>query len=328
MPVTIKTTIKFPSTVDTDEREVLLAFQRLIAMFWHFDQSGVFELLDNQDFDLSQSIARERGENEALSSVRRRLDETLVVTHDINSVQALDIVVTRQWMRVILWRLAESHGFFATGDEPEEAGNNPISIAQELIGTLQAADKSALEAHGTALETKIFEIASTVADACNTRAGVEDHAYSNSNLLQAQNVLAQLQHFLFRNPSLANMLHAKMSRLRMNESGLQPVRGQETRPYADDEIERQLQAHGFHFTEPVSGLDESPEADAMTADMRMTQQTNVTAVVGPMDGATRYPQSPFLSDWSSLESESFQNLTPFSQMLPEMAFDHSPRAGH
>lgn len=150
--MTIKTTIDFPSTTDTDEHEVLLAYQQLITMFWHFDKSGVFEMLDSCGFDLSRVGPRQDADGGALDSLRKQLDETNLQTQSLNNIQALDIVVTRLWMRIILWRLAASHGFFSQNTETAAlADNSPIAIARELLEAVTRADKSVIEAHGPVL---------------------------------------------------------------------------------------------------------------------------------------------------------------------------------
>ena len=131
---------------------MLLAYQNLISMFWYFDQSGVFDLLDSQDFDLSKATSIEPAETEALASMRKRLDSAHIETQSMNDLQALDIIVTRLWMRIILWRLAESHGFFSqSSGESRDLANDPIAIARELLITISRADKAALEAHGPVL---------------------------------------------------------------------------------------------------------------------------------------------------------------------------------
>ena len=160
LPVTIKTKITFPSTNDTDEKEVLLAYQQLITMFWSFDQAGVFELLDSQDFDLSKIPSQDVAQTEALTGFRSQLDGQAVELHRMNDVQAVDITVTRQWMRIILWRLAESHGFFSNGLEDARALlNDPILIAKELLTTLSRFPNPAIEAHGPGLvsEAPIYQ---------------------------------------------------------------------------------------------------------------------------------------------------------------------------
>lgn len=121
-------------------------------MFWHFDKSGVFEMLDDCGFDLSRVGPRQDATSGALDSLRKQLDETDLQTQSLNSIQALDIVVTRHWMRVILWRLAASHGFFSRNTEAGAlADNSPVAIAKDLLEAVTKADKSVIEAHGPVL---------------------------------------------------------------------------------------------------------------------------------------------------------------------------------
>lgn len=148
LPVTLKTKIALPSTNDTDEQEVLLAYHKLVSMFWKFDQAGVFELLDNQDD--STSVVPTQAE--ALVAMRKNLEEDAVEPYRMNEMQALDITVTRQWMRVILWRLYRSHGFFSQGsDATTRSLTDPISIAKELLQTVDRMTESAVKDHGPAL---------------------------------------------------------------------------------------------------------------------------------------------------------------------------------
>ena len=150
--MTIKTKIAFPGTNDTDQKEVLLAYQKLITMFWSFDQAGVFELLDSQDFDLSRLPSQDEAQTEALTAFRSQLDDQAIEIHKMNDVQAVDISVTRQWMRIIVWRLAESHGFFSHGLENTRALlNDPVVIAKELLSKLSQFPSTAIEAHGPGL---------------------------------------------------------------------------------------------------------------------------------------------------------------------------------
>ena len=123
-------------------------------MFWHFDQSGVFDLLDSYGFDFARVTSQQNAENGTFASLRRKLDDADVDMHDqsLNNVQALDIQITRHWMRIILWRLGASHGFFSHESEGGLSQNNsPISIAKEILEVVAQADEAAIEAHGPAM---------------------------------------------------------------------------------------------------------------------------------------------------------------------------------
>ena len=117
-------------------------------MFWKFDQAGVFELLDSQD-DPSEVLP---AQTETLAAMHKNLEDDAIEPYRMNEMQALDISVTRQWMRVILWRLSQSHGFFSP-----DSGNttslltDPISIAKEFLQNINQMPESIIKDHGPAL---------------------------------------------------------------------------------------------------------------------------------------------------------------------------------
>lgn len=152
LPVVLKTMIAFPNTDDTDDAEVLIAFQKLISLFWTFDQSGVFEALDRADFDMSSFDHLDGSDPKMLEYLSENLAGTTISTNQMNDVQAVDISVTRQWMRVILWRLTQSHGLFAAPPPGRNASlYDPIQIAKEFLVAVSHMPSTAIEAHGPGL---------------------------------------------------------------------------------------------------------------------------------------------------------------------------------
>ena len=153
LPVVLKTKITFPSTDDSDEADVLLAFQKLVSLFWTFDQSGVFEVLDRADFDMSSLDSnRDASDPKLLESLSNSLAGAAIQTDQMSDVQAVDISVTRQWMRVILWRLTQSHGLFAAPSTIQNASlYDPVQIAKEFLATVSHIPSAAVEAHGPGL---------------------------------------------------------------------------------------------------------------------------------------------------------------------------------
>ena len=152
LPVVLRTKIAFPNTDDTDEADVLIAFQKLIGLFWTFDQSGVFEVLDRADFNMSSLDNQDASDPKMLESLSNSLARTTIQVDQMNDVQAVDISVTRQWMRVILWRLTQSHGLFAAPSLSQDASlYDPIQIAKEFLAAVSHMPSTAIEAHGPGL---------------------------------------------------------------------------------------------------------------------------------------------------------------------------------
>lgn len=152
LPVILRTRIDFPNTEDTDEADVLIAFRKLVSLFWTFDQSGVFEVLDRADFNTSSLDNLDASDPKMLKSLSEGLAGHTLQTDQINDIQAVDIALTRQWMRVILWRLTQSHGLFATPSWRRDASlYEPIQIAKEFLAVVAHMPSTAIEAHGPGL---------------------------------------------------------------------------------------------------------------------------------------------------------------------------------
>jgi hypothetical protein len=152
LPVVLRTRIAFPNTDDTGEADILMAFQKLISLFWTFDQSGVFEVLDRADFDMSALDNLDASDPKMLESLSNSLARTTIHIDQMNDVQAVDISVTRQWMRVILWRLTQSHGLFAAATpNPDASLYGPTQIAKEFLAAVSHMPSRAIEAHGPGL---------------------------------------------------------------------------------------------------------------------------------------------------------------------------------
>lgn len=275
LPVILRTQIEFPSTQDTDEASVLSAFQKLIELFWSFDQSGVFGTLDSVDFDISTLSRSQNLDTDTISSVRQRLEGMAVDTTGIGDVQAVDIALTRQWMRVILWRLSESQRIFMPSDSASTT--NPIHLASEFLSAIQSIPETAIEAHGPGLELKVFEIASSVVDAVVLglmSAPTHEAPYSST----PEDVLAGLQRLLKRNIHLDARLRAKIATIQQSQHLLTDLNtgiliGDMAANAMDFDIEKQLHAHGFDFSEPLRP-DASPSDESLFSDSSPMQNLN------------------------------------------------------
>ena len=154
LPVMLKTNVAFPLPGPYDRCNVLPAFLKLINLFWVFDQSGIFEILQNSDSDLSDMNATARG---CLDLLQTRLQDNAADYELSNDVQKADIFVTRQWMRAVLWRAAMRFGATLAVD--------PVRIGEEFLAFVTQLPQTAIEAHGPTIEAKTYDIATVVIDA-------------------------------------------------------------------------------------------------------------------------------------------------------------------
>ncbi|KAL3419119.1 fungal specific transcription factor [Phlyctema vagabunda] len=162
LPVVLKPNTNFPSMDGDDETRILPAFQKLINLFWIFDQSGAFDILQNSDTDKFNVGEVESSSQNSLKLLQKRLQEVPIDWEFSNDVQRADICVTRQWMRAVLWKVSMKSG---TTSADVTSLSHPIQIAKEFLGVISQLPSTAIEAHGPSMEYKIYEIASAVTDA-------------------------------------------------------------------------------------------------------------------------------------------------------------------
>lgn len=105
-----------------EDVSILPAFRKLVNLFWMFDQAGASDVVHNPTADQN------------LGGLEEKLRNVSVDVNAINDVQAVDICMTRAWMRVLLRPCSDS-------DE------NPVQIAAELLRIVERFP-AAIEAHG------------------------------------------------------------------------------------------------------------------------------------------------------------------------------------
>ena len=187
LPVILKPNLQFPSMGGDDETNVLPAFQKLINLFWIFDQSGAFDILENSDANPFNFGEMGDTSRDCLVLLQKKLEEVPVDWEVSNDVQKADICATRQWMRALLWSVYMNHGRTQQVDQTISM-SLPFQIAKEFLVVISQLPNTAIEAHGPTMvstspsshtfmlthpqELKIYGIASAVAEALasNTQA--------------------------------------------------------------------------------------------------------------------------------------------------------------
>ncbi|CAP61579.1 uncharacterized protein PODANS_4_1830 [Podospora anserina S mat+] len=220
LPVALTSAEKFPP-LDTinepdDGPHVLPAFKKLVNLFWIFDQSRAFDILQDAADDTDSSSSPN---HEALRALQQRLQEARLETEkDANDIQKADISITRQWMQILIWRATQGHAYWSSDDTSASLAG-PIQIAQQLLDDISKLPKTALEAHGPGIEFKVYEIASAVADSLNyyTTPRPSDIVFR-----QPGDILLRLQRFLATcrggNINLLGLLAARIAQGQMSLS--------------------------------------------------------------------------------------------------------------
>ncbi|KAK4463069.1 hypothetical protein QBC42DRAFT_345890 [Cladorrhinum samala] len=221
LPVVLRSAGELPplDIEGSDDRpDVLPAFKRLVNLFWIFDQSRAFDILQQDGLDSGADGSDPLdlpASHEVLGALQRRLQEVSVaeVGDEGSDVQKADICTTRQWMQILIWRAMLRSGYWG-GGSTAAAIAGPVQIAQQLLEDISRLPRTALEAHGPGLEFKIYEIASAVADSLN---------FSDPH---PSDILLRLQRFLATsrggNTNLAALLAARIAQSQLPPEVQQP----------------------------------------------------------------------------------------------------------
>lgn len=144
LPAILKPNVLLPwYGLSDDTSHILPDFLKLVHLFWVFDQSGMFDILRSADSGASSSVLLSQS---CLSMLQQSLYES--TRNDEwtpgNDIQRADVLITRQWMRAVLWRAAMRFGITIPTV-------NPLDIATEYLSLVSQIPPGALESHGPAL---------------------------------------------------------------------------------------------------------------------------------------------------------------------------------
>lgn len=147
LPVVLKSNISFPAMEYDEEVSILPAFRKLVNLFWIFDQSAAFDILQNPN---SGSSTPQSNNQTVLTVLQKRLQEIPIDSGATNDVQAADICVTRAWMRAVLWRMTVTRGTHSPAEQTTSLAY-PTHIAKEFLAVISKLPTTAIEAHGPSM---------------------------------------------------------------------------------------------------------------------------------------------------------------------------------
>ncbi|GKZ40959.1 hypothetical protein AbraIFM66951_006499 [Aspergillus brasiliensis] len=216
LPVVLKTDISTPEPDANDEPQVLPAFLKLLNLFRLFEQSKMFDIIedDHGNFEpLASGVPNL--DKRFLRLLQDNLQDGSALLDHISDVQKADLCVTRHWMRMILWKFSSKKSAHGSSAYWPTSPSFPILVAKELLNIVSQLPRAAIEAHGLGMELKLYEIASSLADAVIDLAMLP-RAPSWDNESRPSSILARLHSILstFRgggNKELAELLYKKMA---------------------------------------------------------------------------------------------------------------------
>ncbi|KAL4984081.1 fungal-specific transcription factor domain-containing protein [Aspergillus falconensis] len=222
LPVILKTDTAMPET-DADD-EVLPAFLKLLALFRLFEQTSMFDIVEDYHLGLKPPVS-------AKDATAATFDEMLQdkspdgfgALDRVSDVQRADICVTRHWMRILTWK-ALSHS--ATGRSPASncflSPAFPLMVGRDLVSIVYRLPRVALQAHGPGMQLKLYEIATSLADAVTSTAHVPDtsrwdqESRPSSILTRLHSILSALTGG--ESSTLVDILYGKIARAHYMQS--------------------------------------------------------------------------------------------------------------
>jgi hypothetical protein len=163
-PLTLSKAPAFPSTSHSYEKpEIHSGFMHLVHSYHLLDSSFV-------------DSWNEASEAPASTLTYKALQQQLNLPHpshlSLTDIQKADILVTQQWLRLIVWQSSMRQGLLSSTAEDESMTfRYPLKIAHSLLSVISSIPSTSIEVHGMGIFEKIFEIGNTMLDvmqACGT----------------------------------------------------------------------------------------------------------------------------------------------------------------
>lgn len=229
MPAVLQVIDTLPSLdPDLDSQQLTPAFLSLMRLFAYLEE----ELLDCKSF-----IPLERQKLVTYQAALR------VDSHDRapSEVQRVDLFVTRQWVRLLIWEHTARH-FAMTRDAEDPAFSLllPVHIGREMLSVLSlTTDDTAIRSHGYGLELKVFRVADAMLDivACDPPSARRGYGDGGSMLVGTGDILQSLQFVLYqvggRQSTFVERVQMRMTHLGMT-TGAWPY-SMLSLPYSEEE---------------------------------------------------------------------------------------------
>lgn len=155
-PLSLSSTPDLPTTIhDYESPEIHAGFKRLIQSFHLLNSSFVDSW--NQSSSTPQST-------QTYTLLQADLNNT-PATQSLTSIQKADILITQQWLRLIVWQSSMRQGLVSANNEIESMTfSYPLKIAYSLLGVISSLPGHSIEVHGMGILEKIFEIGNAMMD--------------------------------------------------------------------------------------------------------------------------------------------------------------------
>ncbi|KAF2867219.1 hypothetical protein BDV95DRAFT_631340 [Massariosphaeria phaeospora] len=155
-PITLYPTIHLPSLEEgPSDRAIATGLSLLINMFRPVDD--IFVGLWNK--------VHTQANPGRIAQLQARLSEVLPGYLECTEPQAVELRVTQQWLRMMVWQLCVSQGLVSSvAADPAMTFKYPLEISRDMLAMMQQFPQQAIEVHGVGLIEKLFDIACCLID--------------------------------------------------------------------------------------------------------------------------------------------------------------------
>ncbi|KAE8452517.1 hypothetical protein EG329_000420 [Mollisiaceae sp. DMI_Dod_QoI] len=160
-PLTLQKTPAFPSTLHEYEApEIHSGFMHLV---------NSYHLLDSSFVDSWNESAAAPASTLTYATLQQQLSRPHAQNIPLTDIQKADILVTQQWLRLIIWQSSMRQGLLSsTAEEESMTFRYPLQIAHSLLNVISSLPTTSIEVHGMGIFEKIFEIGNTMLDVMQT----------------------------------------------------------------------------------------------------------------------------------------------------------------
>jgi hypothetical protein len=153
--LSMQPSVDLPSILDRDTVEDLTGFHFMVDLWSKIDL----------DFLTLWNDSRHQVSPEYMVNLHHKIQHALPSHLEIPAVQRVDILVSQQWLRVIVWQLSTSRMLLSsTAADHSLHFTFPIAVCHDLLQVTSGTSLDILKVHGLGLIEKLFEVASTVVD--------------------------------------------------------------------------------------------------------------------------------------------------------------------
>jgi hypothetical protein len=160
-PLTLQRTIDLPTVGPGPEAKILSGFLDLVSLFQNIDDT----FLSLWNLPPTNSAPSPYPLPESLIGLQDILKFSLPDVSDRTEIQQADLLISRQWLKTMVWQLCVSKGLLSSSSINESMSfRYPVTIARDVVLISRLLPPKAFEANGVGILEKVFDIGWSLAD--------------------------------------------------------------------------------------------------------------------------------------------------------------------